>query len=144
MVARTGWAGSSRWIETGVAVKNANRIVPTFALAALLAGCASGSSVTANDPGYKALVSGDFSGARDEFAVAQAKSPHDPYLQLDLGTAYQGMGRMDLAEPLYRQVLVDGANVVPVATTNPSDAGKTLATIACENLRLGLRMDPGC
>jgi hypothetical protein len=128
----------------GSVMRFSKRVIPISALAALMAGCATGSSVTALDPGFQALSSGDYSKARDAFAAAQARSPNDPYLQLDLGTAYQGMGRMDLAEPLYRQVLVDGTNVVPAVTTNPGDVGKSLATIACENLRLGLNTDPGC
>ena len=96
--------------------------------------------------GERGLLVKCFAGceARDVFAAWVAQSPGDPYLQLDLATAYQGMGRMDLAEPLYRKVLVDGRNVVPMVTTNAGDEGKTLATIACENLKIGLASNPGC
>jgi hypothetical protein len=103
-----------------------------------------GGSVTALDPGYRALDAGDYGKARDVFAPAQAESPHDPYLQLDLGLAYQGLGQMNMAEPLYRQVLVDGRGVIPAVTTNPADAGRDLAYIACQNLRVGLKSNSAC
>jgi len=105
----------------------------------LLAACS-----TAGDPGYDALAQGDYVKARDILAPAQAQAPHDPYLQLDLGWAYQNLGRMDMAEPLYRGAMVDGQSAVAVRTTNPDQAGKTVAMIACENLRAGLNNAGAC
>ena len=114
-------------------------LVCGFALTA----CATG-SVTALDPGYTALSQGDYAKARDVFAPALANSPNDPYLQVDLGYAYQGLGQMNLAAPLYRQALVDGQGVLPAVTTNSADAGRDLASIACQNLKAGMQTAPGC
>lgn len=100
--------------------------------------------MTAVDPGFTALLSKDYATARDDFIPEHARYPHDPYLQLDLGLAYQGLGQMAEAESLYRQAMIDGRNAIPVTTTNPDDAGKTIAVIACENLRAGLNLPTAC
>jgi outer membrane protein OmpA-like peptidoglycan-associated protein len=125
------------------------RVLPFLALGLVLAGCQSGGgsggvSITVDDPGFKALVAGDYAKSQSVFEPMFAKSPRDPYIELDLGLAYQGQGRMDLAEPLYRNALVDGANIVPFFTTNPGDKGKTISDIACENLKLGLKREDAC
>jgi hypothetical protein len=119
------------------------RFLPVVALGVALSRCAS-PGVNAVDPGFSALLAKDYATARDDFLPEQARYPHDPYLQLDLGLAYQGLGQMDLAEPLYRQAMIDGKNAIPVTTTNPDDAGKTIATIACENLKVGLSAPTAC
>ncbi len=108
-----------------------------------LSGCQSGptASVTGDDPGFQALGTGDYQKARDEFEPENAKTPHDPYLELDLGVAYQQLGRMDLAEALYRQAMADGATVRPDVTTFDRDKGKSIADIACENIAIGYKSD---
>jgi tetratricopeptide (TPR) repeat protein len=108
-----------------------------------LAGCAE-TVVTPGDPGFVALNNGDYEKARDVFVDEYAKHPHDPFVELDLGLAYQNLGRMDLAEPLYRQVLVDGRNVVPMTTTTNQTAGVPLDQIACRNLKIGLHNPTAC
>ncbi len=113
-------------------------VVPCIGAAILLAAC------TENSPGYDDLAKGDYAAAREELAPLQAQSPHDPYLELNLGWAYQNLGRMDLAEPLYRGAIVDGQNVVPAQTTSPEFQGKPLAAIACANLRAGLNNPAAC
>ncbi|HEY8698186.1 MAG TPA: hypothetical protein VIM02_11235 [Rhizomicrobium sp.] len=108
-----------------------------------LAGCAE-TVVTPGDPGFVALSNGDYEKARDAFVVEYAAHPNDPFVQLDLGLAYQNLGRMDLAEPLYRQVMVDGRGVVPMTTTTNQSAGMPLDQIACRNLKVGLHNPNAC
>jgi hypothetical protein len=127
----------------GVLPKFGFRFVPFVALALLAAGCGGG-GVDASNEGFKALNAGDYAKSRDVFAAMHAKDPHDPFIELNLAVSYQNLGRMDLAEPLYRGVLVDGKGVVPSATTNSTDARKSLADIACTNLRLGLKNPSTC
>jgi tetratricopeptide (TPR) repeat protein len=114
------------------------RWLPILTIGLALAGCGTeGASVTPDDPGFKAMATGDYSSSQNEFQSALASKPHDPYLELDLGVAYQNMGRLDLAEALYRQAMTDGKDVVPPYTTYPRDAGKSIAQIACENIAIG-------
>ena len=101
--------------------------------AVAVGGCTT-SVVTADSPGYKALASGDYATAENDFKQQQAQNPHDPYLEVDLAAAYQQLGRLDLAETLDRQAMIDGKGVYPGATTDPHDQGKTVAEIACENI----------
>lgn len=122
------------------------RMMPVVCVGVALAGCTSEektASVTADDPGYKALATGDFSFAQNEFQPKQAKDPHDPYLELDLAVAYQQLGREDLAEALDRQAMVDGKDVHPPYTTFPRDNGKSIAEIACENIAIAHKTE-GC
>jgi tetratricopeptide (TPR) repeat protein len=113
-------------------------VLAPIAGAMLLVGC------TEASPGYEDLAKGDYAAARDELAPLEAQSPHDPYLELNLGWAYQNLGRMDLAEPLYREAIADGQDVVPAQTTNSDFQGKSLAAIACANLRAGLNSPAAC
>lgn len=114
------------------------RAAPLIGAVLLIGAC------TENSPGYEELAQGNYAAARDELAPLQAESPHDPYLELNLGWAYQNLGRMDLAEPLYRGALADGQNVLPAQTTNPAFQGKSVADIACANLRAGLNNPGAC
>jgi hypothetical protein len=51
-------------------------------------------------------------------------------VELNLAVSYQYLGRMDLAEPVYRGLLVEGRGVVPSTTMNATDSGKSLAEFA--------------
>jgi len=116
----------------------------------LLAGCASdpstsssgasaqGDPVNPNSPGFIALENGDNATALADLRADNAQHPHSPYDELDLGLAYQRVGRMDQAEPLYRQAMVDGTDTHPSLTTTEWSKGMTVAQIACENLGIGL------
>jgi len=120
----------------------------------LLAGCASNPSssststdstttaqadpVNANTPGFIALENGDNATAVADLQADSAQHPRSPYDELDLGLAYQREGRMDRAEPLYRQAMVDGTDTHPALTTTEWSKGMTVAQIACENLSIGL------
>jgi hypothetical protein len=120
------------------------RIVSFVVLALAAAGCGT-VGVDPSGDAYKALAAHDYAKAREDFAAAYAKEPHNPFVELDLGAAYQNLGRMDLAEPFYRGVMADGKGMKPQTTTNPSDAGKTLDQIACTNLQIGgLKGETGC
>ncbi len=120
------------------------RVVSLLVLAVAAQGCTETVGVDPSGAAYKALDAHDYAGAREAFATAYAKAPHDPFVELDLGAAYQNLGRMDLAEPFYRGVLEDGKGIKPESTTNVSDAGKTLDQIACTDLRLGLKDQARC
>jgi len=120
------------------------RITSLLVLALAAAGCSKTVGVDPSGQAYKALDAHDYGAAREAFAAAYSKDPHDPFVELDLGAAYQNLGRMDLAEPFYRGVMTDGKGIKPATTTNPSDEGKTLDQIACTNLRLGLKDQASC
>jgi outer membrane protein OmpA-like peptidoglycan-associated protein len=107
----------------------------------LLAGCTSGTPadpVSAQTPGFVALQKGDNATAEKDLRADNANTPHSAYDELDLGLVYQRKGRMDMAEPLYRQAMTDGHNVHPTVTTTQWSKDMTVEQIACENLSLGL------
>jgi hypothetical protein len=117
------------------------------AAALLLAGCAASgppAGISPSDPGYLALERGDYEAAKVAFTAELASHPNNPYIQLDLALAQQKTGHMDLAEPLYRAVLVTGRGVYPSAITTDTAAGMSLDQIACENLRAGLGNPKAC
>jgi outer membrane protein OmpA-like peptidoglycan-associated protein len=99
-------------------------------------------AVTPKHPGYKALKAENFQAARDYLAETHAEDPNDAFAELNLGVAYQELGRMDLAEPLYRQAMTHGRGLTGVDTTQGWAAGKTVEEIACRNLEIGLPPAP--
>jgi len=107
----------------------------------LLSGCVAavpGDPVSSQTPGFVALQKGDNATAVADLSVDNANTPHSPYDELDLGLAYQRQGRMDLAEPLYRQAMTDGNDTHPSITTTQWSKNMTVGQIACENLSIGL------
>jgi thioredoxin-like negative regulator of GroEL len=127
----------NRFLKVGL--RAAPFVVTTF----LVAGCAD-SNPSPGDQGFAALQTGDYAKARDIFADIHAKDPHDAMAELNLAVAYQNMGQMGLAEPLYRGAMVDGKSIVLPRTTNAADANKSVADIACTNLKLGLKDKANC
>jgi Flp pilus assembly protein TadD len=107
------------------------------------AGCGS-MGVDPTTEGYKALEAGDYAKARDFFWEMYTRHPDDPFVELNLAASYQGLGRIDLAEPFYRQVLENGRNVAAPVTRNTDKSDKTLAEIACTNLRRDLHNLANC
>jgi len=111
----------------------------------LLSGCVAavpGDPVSAQSPGFVALQNGDNATAGNDFRADNANTPHSPYDELDLGLVYQRQGRMDLAEPMYRQAMTDGNDTHPSVTTTQWSKDMTVGQIACENLSLGLAAAP--
>jgi Flp pilus assembly protein TadD len=96
------------------------------------------------DKGYQLLDSGRYSEARDVFAAELKDDPHNPYVELNLAAAYQDLGRVDLAESLYRRAIVDGRDIVPAVASNPNEAGMTLSDMACTNLRAAVHDKYAC
>lgn len=96
-------------------------------------------NATPSSPGYRALKNGDYAKARDYIETSNAERPNDAFDELNLGVAYQGLGRMDLAEPLYRQAMTHGHGLYPKETIRPQDRGRTVEEIACANLGRGLK-----
>jgi tetratricopeptide (TPR) repeat protein len=127
-----------------ISVPFVHSLAPALGFSMFLSAGALGTSVTSTTPAYQALAAGEYAHAAELLSAALSQAPHDPYVELDLGLAYQGAGRMDLAEPFYRGAMVDGRDVVPPVTTNASDAGKSVGAIACENLQIGYHSRAAC
>lgn len=98
--------------------------------------------VTINSYGYQALKRGDLNSAGEEFRKIAAQVPNDAFAELNLAAVYQNIGRMDLAEPLYRQALTHGHDLMPVDVTMDWAKGLTVEQIACRNLEAGLPPAP--
>jgi outer membrane protein OmpA-like peptidoglycan-associated protein len=96
-------------------------------------------SVSAKGPGYAAFQRGDYAAAIRIFKEADVKKPNSPYDELDIGAAYQNMGRMAEAMPYYREAMTGGHNVYPTSTTKPWAKGLSVEEIACHNIALGLK-----
>jgi outer membrane protein OmpA-like peptidoglycan-associated protein len=101
-------------------------------------------TVHVSDGAYQDLKDGRWDRARDGFVDALARHPDDPLVKLDLGLSYQKLGRMDLAEPLYRDAMISGTQLVPDVTTTDESRGLTVAVIACDNLKYGLQDSNAC
>lgn len=99
-----------------------------------LAGCAGGGPSAEATSGYNALKAGNYAKARTDLEKAYAKAPNDPYVQLNLGAAYQNTGEMAKARDLFTKVLVSGKNEVATDSSDPNKTGQTLAQIAQANL----------
>jgi outer membrane protein OmpA-like peptidoglycan-associated protein len=113
---------------------SAARIVPIGIMLLTVAGCAERFNTRWTSPGYRAFNGNDAAATARYYEGAVRETPNEPYYELNLATAYQALGRMDQAAPYYRLVFEHGADVRPARVTAGS-ANRTLAEIACDNLR---------
>jgi len=97
------------------------------------------SNVVASTPGYVAFKAGDYATSNKDFKEANIKTPNNAFDELDLGATYQRLGRMDLAEPLFRRAMTHGHKLATAETTSEMSRGHTVEEIACQNLAIGLK-----
>lgn len=107
----------------------------------LMGSAAAGNLATPNVPAPMASQSIASIAAGDEAGSEQAQNPNDPYWEFQLAVAYQKLGRMDFAEPLYRRAMIDGKDAYPSHMTFERDQGKSIAAVACENIAIAHNSD---
>src|ERR1700761_2979754 len=94
------------------------RKLPLLLIALALGGCwpdpPGGPGRQAYRQGYDALDAGDYDKAVQYLTEAQRLRPDDPYVALDLGVAYQSLGKNDEARAAYEKAVETGKGVVPV------------------------------
>lgn len=111
------------------------RVLPLGMMALALAGCAEQYNTRWTSAGYRAFEPASAAATARYYEGAVKETPNEPYYELNLAAAYQALGQMDKAAPYYRLVFDHGANVRPARTTSGS-ATRTLAEIACDNLKV--------
>ena len=112
------------------------RLVPLGLVLLTVVGCAGERFNTRwTSPGFKAFAASNTAKAQTYYEGAVKETANEPYYELGLAAAYQKQGRMDLATPLYRSVLEQGTNIFPARTTTPDSPRRSLADIACDNLK---------
>ena len=122
------------WRQT-VTTSRALRAVPLGLVLLAAAGCGEVYNTRFTSPGYKDAAAANDTEAGKYYAGAVKETANEPYYALNLASAYQAQGRMDLAAPYYRQALDQGKDVRPAKVTSGS-VNRTLAEIACDNLKL--------
>jgi Tfp pilus assembly protein PilF len=84
--------------------------------------------------GFEAVQAHDFAKAAQYLGEAAQIDPNDPYVQLNLGVAYQNLGEMDKARAAYEQAVKTGQGVRPTRVTDPRYSGRTVAELARDDL----------
>jgi Flp pilus assembly protein TadD len=84
--------------------------------------------------GFEALQAQDYPKAEQKLSEAAQLVPDDPYVQLNLGVAYQHLGALDKARAAYLRAVAAGEKVKPVRVTDPRYAGRSVADLARDNL----------
>lgn len=101
----------------------------------LVAGC-SGQGKEMDD-GWNMIVAEDYAGARAHYESLLASDPNNPYVNLNLGVAYEELGDKAMAAKHYQVALANGKDAgVSEVAEDGSVAGRktTVAKVAEENL----------
>jgi tetratricopeptide (TPR) repeat protein len=100
-----------------------------------LAGCA-GQSKDLGD-GWNMIVAEDYASARAHYQSMLAEDPNNPYVNLNLGVAYEELGDTEMAAKHYQVAVANGkdAPIEEVAQDGSTAArATTVSKIAQENL----------
>ena len=110
-------------------------VVGAMIAALVLSGC--GGEGKALDDGWKMIAAQDYSSARAHYQSLLAEDPNNPYVNLNLGVAYEEGGDNEMAAKHYQVAVANGKNasVQEVAQDgNVAPRSTTVAKIAEENL----------
>lgn len=113
-------------------------VMSVFVAGLVMSGCST--SVEAEKDGWAMLVSGDYAGARAHYEGMLAENPNNPYVNLNLGYAYENLGDKPMAAKYYQVAMANGKNsqvrnvmqdgkVAPRETTVSKVAEENLAEI---------------
>lgn len=110
------------------------------ALVLMLAGCGDDKPDPAQTAeldyrlGFQAIEAHDFAKAAELLSAAAALTPDDPYIQLNLGVAYQNLGQLDKARAAYQRAVETGKDLHPARVTDPQYVARSVADLARDNL----------
>jgi Tfp pilus assembly protein PilF len=97
------------------------------------AGATSPASPAADDVGYRAIVSRDWSTAEQQLLAGLEKDPTNVFRQLNLAWVYAQTGRKDEAAMIYRKILMADQDLVAAV---PSGEGRSVKLLAERGLSL--------
>jgi tetratricopeptide (TPR) repeat protein len=100
-----------------------------------LAGCATQDMELSNE-GFRAISQKNYGQAETSLEKALSINPDNPYALLNMGVVYQETGRLDKARQMYEKVIALQPKEVAEESNTGSLAGKGLADIARENMKL--------
>ena len=101
----------------------------------LLSGCTGQSE--ALDDGWSMIVAEEYASARAHYQSMLAEDPNNPYVNLNLGVAFEGAGDNEMAAKHYQVAVANGkeALIQEVAQDgNVAPRETTVAKVAQENL----------
>jgi tetratricopeptide (TPR) repeat protein len=112
-------------------------VLLTWAILCVLgmAGCATQDMELSNE-GFQAISGQNHGRAEISLKKALSINPDNPYALLNMGVVYQETGRLDKAQQTYEKVIALQPKDVAEESNTGSSAGKGLADIARENLKL--------
>jgi len=100
-----------------------------------LSGCATQDTELSNK-GFREISQKNFEQAEVSLEKALAINPDNPYALLNMGVVYQETGRLDKARQMYEKLIALQPKDIAEQSNTSSFAGKGLADIAKENLKL--------
>jgi len=98
-------------------------------------GCATQDMELSNEA-FQALSGNNYAQAEASLEKALSINPDNPYALLNMGVVYQETGRLDKARQMYERVIALQPKEIAEESNTGSFAGKGLADIARENLKL--------
>lgn len=110
-------------------------IASAMVMGLALSGCSGQSQ--ALDDGWDMIVAQDYNSARAHYQSLLADDPNNPYVNLNLGVAYEELGDKEMAAKHYQVAVANGkdAQIKEVAQDgNTADRSTTVMKVAQENL----------
>jgi len=127
-----GFAGINKKEKKMKNVKVLSIIV--IAIALLISGCMFSMDSRLVEKGFQHLQKDELAAAETNFLEALKKNPDNPYAMLNLGVVYQNTNRLTKAAEMYNSVIRRNGTERVGKSTKTGAKGKTLVTLAKENL----------
>jgi tetratricopeptide (TPR) repeat protein len=84
---------------------------------------------------FDEISQGNYQQAEKHLEEALSLNPLSPYALLNMGVVYQNTGRLSQARLMYIRVIAQNPDATAVRSNRNESTGKSLATIAKENLQ---------
>ena len=119
--------------------KSALLICAVMPMGLLVSGCGA-----VGYAGYKDVVAGNWTAAKEDFSEDYSKLPDHPIAQFNMGASYHHDGDINKADTMFSQAVVTGRQYFADLSLEPQGTSASVGQHACTRLHRDNKLDTNC